>query len=264
MRRVERAADDGYAHELVPGLRASADAERLAGELAFSAARLDELAADPPGVYADIALEPDREEAAWLAFLVADLSPLEGPEAFAAIERVRTTWASGELPDLEDAAAGPRAAHDPGDALAAYRVWAARAGSQAAAFAGEAGWTPERRFERAFERLALPGFGRAPRLELLVLLGRLGVADVRPASLHLGEPADAVTAAAKRVFGIGDALNLRRRSAALAQGAGVPVEALDLALFNWARAPDERATLGARTTGDPERRAAIAGALGLA
>jgi Alpha-glutamyl/putrescinyl thymine pyrophosphorylase clade 3 len=265
VRRVARAADDGYEHDLVPGLRASADAERLADELAFGAARLVELERDPPGLYADVALA-DPEEAAWLAFLIAELSPLEGPEPFAAIERARTSWASGAVPDLEGVALGPRAVHDPpGQAatLTAYRAWAQRAGSQLAAFAGEATWSPERRFERAFERLALPGFGRAARLELLVLLGRLEVVALRPASLHLGEGADPVTAAAKRVFGIGDALNLRRRSAQLAEGAGVPVEALDLALFNWARAPEDRVTAGARVTGDPERRAAIGRALRL-
>jgi Alpha-glutamyl/putrescinyl thymine pyrophosphorylase clade 3 len=266
VRRVARAADDGFEHELVPGLRATADARRLADELAFAADRLDELATDPPGLYADVALAGDREEAAWLAFLIALLSPVEGPEPFGAIARARTSWASGELPDLDGVALGPRTAHDPragAATLLAYRAWAARAGSQAAAFGGEPGWSPERRGDRAFERLALPGFGRAARLELLILLGRLGVVDLRPASLHLGEGADAVTGAAKRVFGIGDALNLRRRAAQLAEGVDVPVEALDLALFNWARRPDERATVGARVTPDPERAAAIGRALGV-
>ena len=37
---MARAADDGYEHELVPGLRSSVDAGRLADEMAFSAARL--------------------------------------------------------------------------------------------------------------------------------------------------------------------------------------------------------------------------------
>ena len=43
VRRVQRAPDDGYEHDLVPGLRSSVDAGRLADELAFSAARLREL-----------------------------------------------------------------------------------------------------------------------------------------------------------------------------------------------------------------------------
>ena len=260
VRRMSRAADDGYEHDLVPGLRATVEAARLADELAFSAARLDELRTDPPGLYAEVAAAGDVEEAAWLAFLIAYLSPLEDDEPFAAIEAARTSWASGELPELEGVATGPRAAHEPRrgtQTILAYRAWARRAGSQAAAYAGDAAWEPQRRFERAFERLALPGFGRAPRYELLVLAGHLGVADLRPWSLHLTDPLDATTVAAKRVFGIGDALNLQRRASDLAAAAEVPIEALDLALVNWSRPADDRITAGARTPGDETRRAAL-------
>ena len=50
VRRVHRAEDDGYDHELVPGLRASEDARRLASEIAWSVARLNSLKQDPPGL----------------------------------------------------------------------------------------------------------------------------------------------------------------------------------------------------------------------
>jgi hypothetical protein len=253
VRRLARARDDGYEHDLVPGLRATVEATRLADELAFSTARLERLAADPPGLYAEVALLEDREEAAWLAFLIAYLSPLEDGDPFCAIEAARTPWRGGELPELEGVALGPRTAHDPrrgAATLVAYRAWAQRAGSQAAAYTGEASWPPQRRFERAFERLALPGFGRAARFELLVALGRLGLFELRAWSLHLADPTDPATIAAKRVFGIGDALNLQRRAAALAGAAGVPIEALDLALVNWARPEAERITGGVRVDAD--------------
>ena len=158
--------------------------------MAFAAARLEELSADPPGLYADVASASDVEEATWLAFLIAYLSPLEGDDPWAAIAAARTSWASGELPMLEDVALGPRTAHDPArgaSTLLAYRAWAERAGSQAQAFIGDPAWPDQRRFDRAFERMSLPGFGRAPRYELLVVLGRLGVYDVRPWSLHLSD-----------------------------------------------------------------------------
>jgi hypothetical protein len=264
---MARAADDGYEHELLPGLRSSVDAGRLADELTFAAARLDELSADPPGLYADVALASDPEEAAWLAFLIVYLSPLEGEDPWAGIAAARTTWASGELPVLEDVPLGPRTAHAPArgaSTLLAYRAFAERAGSQAQAFTGEASWPEQRRFDRAFERLALPGFGRAPRYELLVVLGRLGVFPLRPWSLQLAaEPLDPTVVASKRVLGIGDPILLQRRAGELAAGAGVPIEALDLALANWARPEDERITAGATVGVDPERRAAIAAALGV-
>ena len=57
-RRIARAEDDGYRNPLVPGLRATADAERLAAALALAAERIE-----PPGPYEVVATEPDREQA---------------------------------------------------------------------------------------------------------------------------------------------------------------------------------------------------------
>lgn len=236
VRRLDRGADDGFSSALVPGLRSSADAARLADQIAFAATRLQILAVDPPGLYAEVAAPGDVEERAWLAFQIAVISPLdEGEDPFASIDAVRTSWASGELPDLDGAQAGARTAVRSGRAretFVAYRAWAQRAGSQAAAFTGERGWSPERRFDRVYERLALPGLHRDARYELLVLLGRLGVFELRGGRLHLGG-ADEPTLAAKRALGIGDPLLLERRAADLAAACEVPIEALDLALFNW-------------------------------
>jgi hypothetical protein len=237
VRRLERGIDDGYESRLVPGIRSSADAERLASELAFAARRLELLEAAPPGCYAEVAAGGDVEERTWLAFLISYLGPLDGPDPFASIESVQTSWESGELPELEDAQTGPRSAHEPGRGtrtLEAYRAWAARAGSQQTAFAGEAAWPAERRFARVFERLALPGMHRDARYDLLVTLGRLGVYDLHGGTLQLGGDNE-VTVAAKRAFGIGDPLLLERRAVALAQTVEVDLEAFDLALYNWGR-----------------------------
>jgi hypothetical protein len=268
IRRPARRADDGYRNPLVPGLRVAGDAASLAEELGFAAARLDELASSPPGLYAEVASTPDLEEASWLAFLLAYMSPVEGPEAFAAVASARTPWATGEVPSLDGQELGPRTAHEPGrgtETLLAYRRWAERAGSQAAAFTGEPGWDAQRRFDRAFERLALPGFHRSARFDLLTTLGWTSRYELRAGSLLLaGAPADDDTAvAAKRVFGIGDPLLIDRRAAALAEACEVPLEALDLALFNWQRGPDARATMGAggRGRADAARGESVASAL---
>ena len=270
VRRMQRAVDDGYEQDLVPGLRSSVDAGRLADELAFSAARLDELSERPPGLYAEIAGAEDREEAAWLAFLIAFFSPLEDVEdPFAGIAAARTTWASGEIPDLEGAQFGPRTAYDPkrgNAALIAYRAWASQRGGQVEALHGEESWTQQHRYDRAFERLGLPGFGRANRMEFLVLTHRLGLVDLDPWTLHLSAagPMDPVGLAAKRILGIGDPVLLQRRQRELAHAAGVPVEAVDLAFYNWAAAtPEARVTAGSTAEADPDERSRIAGALGL-
>lgn len=264
IRRLARGVDDGYHSPLLPGLRSSADAERLAEELAFASTRLTGLQQSPPGLYAEVA-DPagDVEERTWLTVLIAYLAPLEEPQPFAEIERVRTPWSSPAVPDLEDVRTGPRSAHDPARGqrtLEAYRAWARRAGSQAAAFTGEEVWTPTRRFERGFERLALPGLHRDARFELLILLGRLGVYEMRAATLRFGGDNE-TTLAAKRALGIGDPLLLDRRATELAKACEIPLEALDLALYNWGSGVHVSAGVGIEAA--PELLERIQGVLGL-
>ena len=174
---------------------------------------------------------------------------------------------------------GPRSSHDPAGGprtLQAYRAWAGRAGSQEAALRGDAGWAPQRRFARAFERLALPGLTRAARFDFLVTVGRLGIVELVADALHLGGAGasarsladDPTTLAAKRVLGIGDAFLLERRAAELAEGTGLPLDALDLAFFNFGRSEvgrseAGRATLGSRAQVDPQVRAALGATLGV-
>ncbi len=267
VRKLARGADDGYHSEFVPGLKSSADAERLAKEIAFAAHRLQVLENDPPGLYREVADSTvDAEERAWLAFLIAFFAPLEDVEdPFATVSAVRTTWASGQMPSLEGVAVGPRAAYEAPVAertLGAYRAWAGRAGSQAAAFEGESFWTPERRFARDFERMAFPGFPRNARFDLLVTLGRLGVFGLRAGALQLGGDNE-VTVAAKRALGIGDPMLLERRAADLAAACAVELEALDVALHNWGRGVSFRFGLGASAQADEDLLAAVRDGLGL-
>jgi hypothetical protein len=266
VRRLSRAAEDGFRSALVPGLRSGADAQRLVEELAFAATRLRRLAADPPGLYAEVAdASQPIEERTWLAFLIAYLSPADDEQPFAGIAQARTPWSSGEWPHLDDVPTGPRTSHEPDRGqrtIAAYRAWVQRAGSQEAAFTGDAAWTPERRFARVFERFALPGLNRGSRFDLLVTLGRLGVYDLSAGALGLGGN-DPVTLAAKRVLGIGDALLLERRSADLAAACDLPLEALDLGLHNWEQGSRTGVGVDASTEPDPALIGAAQAALGL-
>ncbi len=255
VRREARARDDGYRNALLPGLHASSDAARLADELAFATGRLTRLRAAPPDLYAQIrtvAREGALERACWMCFLTVYLSPLQHGDPFAG---VRMALGRGDMPSLAGIPLGPRTSHAPerGDeTLRAYRHWVQRAagahdGAPGDAFLGEPSWTPQRRFERGFERLALPGFARMGRYELLVTMGHLGLYELEADSLHLaagrgGEPEDLATLAAKRIFGIGEPIYLERRTRALADALTVELAALDLAFANWSG--PERATLG--------------------
>jgi hypothetical protein len=280
IRREGRAEDDGFRSSLVPGLHASADARALAQEIAFSHARLDALATDPPGLYGEAAAlaAEDIERASWTCFLIAYLSPVDDAEdPFAGIRAVLVSHPTpaelDERPvDRDDVPLGPRSAHDRNrgaGTLISYLQWVRRSveRSQAGAFTGDTAWSPERRFERLFERLALPGFGRVGRYELLLTLARLGLYELRPNSLHLAAGGgtggdDPTTLAAKRVFGIGDPFLLNRRAGTLAQAVAVPVEALDLALANWSAG--SRAAVGVDPElGDPDALERATDALGL-
>src|SRR5260370_29261703 len=68
VQREGRREQDGYGSELIPGVHASADARRLAQELAFSSARLLALAEDPPDLYGEVRAmaKHDRERATWI------------------------------------------------------------------------------------------------------------------------------------------------------------------------------------------------------
>ncbi len=261
VKRESRAGDDGYRSGLLPGLRASGDAEALAQEIAFAHGRLLTLGTAPPDLYGEVRAlaERDIERATWACFLIAYLSPLEGEDPFAGIRIALAATGDGggydlgRLGELDEIPLGPRTSHDPArgaSTLLAYRHWAERAGGRRrVAFAGDAAWTPQRRFERGFERLALPGFGRMGRYDLLVTLGGLGLYELRADSLHLTSASEAhsgdlTTLAAKRVFAIGDPLLLERRARALAEAISVPIETFDLALANWGSG--SRATLGVR------------------
>jgi hypothetical protein len=198
-RRIARAADDGYRNPLAPGLRATADARRLAAALTEAAARLT-----PPGPYPAIAEEADTEQASWLAFLLALAGP-EAPELQQALTVARPRWEDGSPEDLPA---------DRRRSAEAYRAWAERAGSQEAAF-------------------SLPGFGRARRFDLLSALGAAGRYDLQAGELFLGGEDDATTLAAKRLLVSGDRLLLERRARELAQACGLPLAALDRGLAVW-------------------------------
>jgi hypothetical protein len=165
-RKLARATDDGYRNELVPGIKATADAERLAQALTIAVELLEQRP------------ELSLEEAAELAF--GDAGAIAG-------------WAPPE---------------------------------------GDAGWTPQRRFDRWFDRLRLPNTTRAQRFAFLVALGPTHPLEAGALQFD-AKGDDPTTLAAKRALNSGDALLLERRAKALADSAGVPLAALDAALVLW-------------------------------
>ena len=189
-RKLARAADDGYRNDLVPGIKATEDAQRLAACLTLATERLEF-----PGPYPQVAEEEDADAAARLAFGL-------------------TVGAEAE------------------NLVSGFDAWAQRYGSPTKAIAGDASWTAERRFARAFERLTLPGLTRAQRYDFLAVLGAAGTFELAADALHPGGQ-DPTTVAAKRALVSGETMLLEKRAKALAQAAGVPIAALDKGLATW-------------------------------
>lgn len=174
-RQIARATDDGFSSPLMPGVRATSDAERLADALGAATARLDF-----PGPHPEVS-ELTGDAAVELAFEIVG----------------GQTW-------------------------------------EPAKFRDEASWTPQKRFARLFDRLRIPGFTREQRFEFLVTLAASGQIDAEADQLFFDVKAtDATTLAAKRALSSGDAMLLERRAKELAEGAGVPVAALDFGLRLW-------------------------------
>jgi hypothetical protein len=236
-RQLAREADDGYRNPLTPGLKATADAERLAIAVTQAHERLD-----PPGPFKAIDEIPDVEHATWLAFLMA-----LAPELYDVLDATRPDFKDAEHLDALPPAKAKTAE--------AYRAWVERAGTQEAAFTGEESWTPERRFGRVFERLALPGFTRAMRYDLLTALGAADIYPLEGDALHFAD-GDATTDAAKRLLVSGDRMLLERRARELADASELPISAFDKGLAVWGT-PTQHVDLTA------EPHPGIAAALGL-
>jgi hypothetical protein len=241
VRRLARGVEDGYRSPLVPGLKSSEDAQRLAEEIAFAATRLalmerfaaGEPADDAPTIWREVTAPGDVDGRTMAAFQHV----LDGPRGLKSGNRE--------------------------DAIAGFEAWGVRAGSLSQAFMGEPSWTPERRFERTFERLGgVRALSRDTRYELLTLLGRLGVYELRAGRLFPSGENEA-TWAAKRALGIGDPLLLERRASELAQACEVPIEALDLGLHNWGSGSRVTDGLPEDAEGDPLLLEQAQSALGL-
>ncbi|MDQ8045284.1 MAG: hypothetical protein REI11_11825 [Patulibacter sp.] len=249
--QLSRNADDGFRSDLLPGLRSTADVMVLAEELTKAEARLSALGGEDAGPWTAVSERVGDPAAAFVASLVvAVASPDEAAGSVATAATALTSLlaidptltalehvaGASEVQSILDAGPrGPRAHDAAGAALSVPAALAARSGgSLEVALAGEASWTPERRFARLLDRLALRGLPRAARFDLLVALGRTGALEVEADGLHLG--GDQVTDAAKRLFAIADVPLLEKRAAAIVELTGVRWDAFELALWNIAGA----------------------------
>ena len=275
--REGRAADDGYARELVPGPARLRRRPAPGGEIAFSSARLPR---SPRSRRAPTARRATRPRAATSSgppgscFLLAYLSPL--PRASSRSPGVRGRARRGAEPRRHAASSGtarrrprgPRSSHEPGSGTrdaAAYAQWAERAGGAGGGLHGR-----RRRGRPSAASSACSNGSRCPGSAARALRA---AGDARPARRSTSCAPTRCTGrrAARR------ARTRRRWPPSACSGSAtrccssaaprrwprprVPLEALDLALFNWASPASGRRSGSGRSS---DRRAERAGAaLGL-
>ena len=169
VKRENRAGDDGYRSALLPGLRASGDAEALAQEIAFAHGRLLALGAAPPDLYGEVRAlaEENLELATWTCFLVAYLSPLDGENPFLGIRLVLA--AASDVDAYEDAPSQEDALEDLGRMpLGSAYLARSRTGNEHAA--------------------GLPSLGRARRFSAARVRGRSRVESATALRAELRAP----------------------------------------------------------------------------
>ena len=152
VRREERAAEDGYSSPLMPGVRASADAPRLAEEIAFSSGRLLALRDRPRRASTPSSAAGGGGHSSTRTWIVLPyrlpLARLQGDEPFAASARPCGCADRDERVELGELStrcpSGHARSHDPARGtrtLLAYRQWVQRAAARRRAFSGDPTWS---------------------------------------------------------------------------------------------------------------------------
>lgn len=133
-----------------------------------------------------------------------------------------------------------------GHAFATYVQWVRGRGNQAALIAAalqESGGNPAMAFDRLYRSMqAVRSFGRTARFDYLTMLGKLGVANIRPGSAYFSSATGPIVGArlmlqgnANHDLSIGE---LDRRVAAMAQHLGVGMQEMEDSLCNWQKSPN--------------------------
>lgn len=135
-------------------------------------------------------------------------------------------------------------ANGTGDAFESYVRWVARYGGHAQLFEfaeQESDGTPEGSFEWLYNSMqSVNSFGRIGRFDYLTMLGKLGLADIRPGRPYLDASTKGPNKGAWLMFDPMKVLGLQeleRRIQVLGRHLGVGMQEMEDALCNWGKNP---------------------------
>lgn len=131
-----------------------------------------------------------------------------------------------------------------GDAFESYIRWVTLHGGHAQLFETamqESDGTPEGAFEWLYGSMkAVSSFGRIGRFDYLTMLGKLGLAPIRPGRPYFDASTKGPNKGARLMFEHGDVLGLpelERRTQVLGRHLGVGMQEMEDALCNWGKNP---------------------------
>lgn len=134
-----------------------------------------------------------------------------------------------------------------GEAVHSYAIWVAKSGGHGKLFSNvleAAGGDPEEAFARLFKEMnAVKSFGRTAKFDYLAMIGKLGLAEIRPNSVHFGGATGPVTGArllfAGKLKSDDSRKKLESLSDSLASHLHVDKQAIEDSLCNWQKSPTD-------------------------
>ncbi|NCT69708.1 MAG: hypothetical protein GXC75_02065 [Xanthomonadaceae bacterium] len=131
-----------------------------------------------------------------------------------------------------------------GDAIDTYIQWVRAHGDHETLFAiarDQSDGTPEGMFEWLYQSMrSVTTFGRIARFDFLTMLGKLGLADIRPGRPYFDSTTNGPNKGARLAFDREDPLSiaeLEKRTTTLGNQLGVGMQEMEDALCNWGKNP---------------------------
>jgi len=129
-----------------------------------------------------------------------------------------------------------------GAVVGSYVDWVTRAGSHVALIrnaVADAGGDRWEAFDRLYRSMAacVLRFGRLARFDYLAMLGKLGLAEIDPGSMYVGESTGPLRGARLLFGGRYPALELDRWLVELGRALSVGMQVLEDAICNWQKSP---------------------------
>jgi hypothetical protein len=131
-----------------------------------------------------------------------------------------------------------------GAAVVSYLQWVLYAGNHQALFQGAVaavGSVPERAFDRLYQSMRVKSFGRMAKFDYLTMIGKLGIANIKPGSAYIPN-STGPKAGARAMFQVAGLprlsnAQLEQKMDHMARELNVGMQEMEDAICNWQKSP---------------------------